>query len=185
MEKQIIEQQHFSDHLIKKYSHNMGLIFGEIENLNEQQRIFRPEPNVWNSLQVFEHLINVHNGATKSILFGLSKSKKQQAQWNQLWKYYALILLLNSPTKFKAPKIVHPIKNLSWELLKDEWQLSQKKIADVVKQIPIENQSLLIFKHPRAGLLTTNQTLSFLNAHAGHHRMQLSKIKVSKAYPYS
>jgi hypothetical protein len=185
MEQSINDQPHFSDLLIRKYSQTMGLIFNEIELLNEHQRQFRPEPQAWNSLQVFEHLINVHNGATKSILFGLSKSKKQQAQLSQLWKFYALIFLLYSPAKFKAPEMVHPVKNLSWDLLKDEWRHSQQKISDVVKQIPNEEKSVLIFKHPRAGLLTTNQTLSFLNAHASHHRMQLSKIKISKAYPFS
>lgn len=185
MEQSINTPSHFSDPLIRKYGQTMGLIFAEIEQLNEYQRLFRPEPQAWNSLQVFEHLMNVHNGASKSILFGLSKPKKQHAQLSQLWKYYALIFLLNSPTKFKAPEMVHPVKNLSWELLKDEWQTAQQKLGELVKQVPNEEKSLLIFKHPRAGLLTTNQTLGFLNAHASHHRMQLSKIKTSKAYPYS
>lgn len=182
MEQQVKLVSHVAP-IYFRYIQSMNDVMHDINKMQPVQREFRPEPYEWNSIQVFEHLINVHNGASKGIQFGLLKNKKKYARFRDRWKYFTLLFLLNTPKKFKAPEMVHPKQNLSWEELQIQWSQSVEKLENVLSTLNEKEKDLLVFKHPRAGLLTANQTLNFLHSHVNHHQIQLSKIRSSKAYP--
>lgn len=135
----------------------------------------------WSMLQVVEHLLLVEASSLRYM-----QKKYQYAQnipkaglVNKL-KFAAFRTLFKLPLKIKAPNVVAKLPETS-ELLDAQarWDMTRKELEAFLNQLPERDYELAIFKHPIAGRLNIDQTISFFAAHFAHHMKQIERIKAS------
>jgi len=134
----------------------------------------------WNALQVLEHVIGSEIGT-----LGYLK-KKTLAPANELSEAGAndtetgnkLSAALQSTKQWKAPDVLpQPLGSDSLDLYAAKWQALRIKFTAFLDDLPEEYLSRLVFRHPIAGMLDLEQTLTFLRDHITHHMFQLDRIK--------
>lgn len=147
---------------------------------------FKKSPEVWNMLEVFEHVVITENMSTDFLIEkGLMKSKKEGGRSN-IFKAVFLSLMLKSPLKFKVPEVkgIKPKGETEMEELFLAWNSSREKLFLFLEQFPGSRLDYLIFRHPSVGWLNLKGTLRFLASHIYHHQHQLSRIRKSRSFPF-
>jgi hypothetical protein len=147
-----------------------------------------PVPGQWAAAQVVHHLLT----AEKSIVGAL---RKALASDNSGWRLRTLKtrlralllrLALRLPgLKFKVPPTLPPppaaddIEPLPE--LRTEWLAVRRDLEQVLHEFPGTKLNHTVFRHPRAGWLTINQTLTSVLDHILHHQQQLQRISKALA----
>lgn len=151
----------------------------QLDAWSESQRAYRLNDG-WNALQIIEHLMTSEAGTLQYLMkktqSGASalepRTEREAASGKQL------TAALKSTQKFQAPEVLHPPKGeLDYEELKNNWRTLRRQWSEVLSSLSPEFQDRLVFRHPIAGMLDLEQTLSFIGAHIAHHRHQLERIE--------
>ncbi|MFT5640500.1 MAG: hypothetical protein ACI9A7_000597 [Cyclobacteriaceae bacterium] len=152
-------------------------LFESLQHISNEQLQHRPSVESWSVIQVLDHMIQVER---VSLLYLKKKikagSKMEEASFTSGFRTFILVLSLNSPLKFKAPKsLAQPanVKDLG-EML-HIWNAVRK---DLMKYLGAYPESLLdkaIFKHPLSGRIKIDQTLQFFRAHQNNHVKQVKR----------
>ena len=132
----------------------------------------------WSLAQTFYHLHLVESGTIYTIQKNLKADKvKLNAGFDNIFRSIFLGLVLKSPFKFKAPKLVSDLpERISLQEIKDLFEKNNQNFKSILNDLPKELESKQIFKHPLVGLFTINQTLDFVREHYLHHERQLDKL---------
>jgi hypothetical protein len=84
---------------------------------------------------------------------------------------------LNSDSRFKAPKGLDTMDVIATlQSTKDATQAQLRRLKVLLEQYPDSMKKKAVFRHPIAGQITMQQTLSFLDAHLMHHERQIVKF---------
>jgi len=158
----------------------------DARRLRPEQQIFRPEPNAWSILEVFDHLITAEGNGLKYMVKksqGMDTIKKT----NLLAKLrlIALNVALKLPFKWKAPPAAEITRRdyYDFEEIAAEWNDVRKRYSEFLDHIDKAASEKLLFKHPVAGRFTIIQTLDFQHEHLAHHQLQIERIKQHAEYP--
>ena len=139
----------------------------------------KPSENEWSISQVIEHLIDSETGINKYINFRLKNIAEQPTVGlANFLKSKVLNNKLQSNKKFKVPAVLsEPEKGADFGQLKEKWDNSRMFLIKTVETYPKEYLYKAVFLHPRAGLLSMNQTLSFFINHLNHHIRQVQNLQ--------
>ncbi|MGB1039411.1 MAG: DinB family protein [Flavobacteriales bacterium] len=168
--------------LILKYielSNQKENILKSIENYSKEEINFKPSEKQWSICQVIEHLIESETGVNKYVNHKL-KNIEEQPKINLKNRLYSKLLnnRLKSNKKFKVPAVLgEPENGATYQELKEKWDNARLYLIKTVETFPTDKMNKAIFKHPKAGRLSLNQTLSFMINHLRHHTPQVDNLR--------
>lgn len=138
----------------------------------------KPDDGSWSLAQVFYHIYFVEFGTITTINKNLKADKvKLNAGISNVFRSLLLKIILKSPFKFKAPKVVSEVPaQISFQEIKEMFDKNTQAFKDVLTDLPEALENKQIFKHPLAGLFTINETLHFVREHYLHHEMQIDRL---------
>ncbi len=131
----------------------------------------------WSMAQVFDHLLTVEKGTLMYLLKKAQSEELQNASF-RTWLYgFLLRKNLKSAKKFRLPAVLpQPSNEKTAQQLLTELADIRTKMANFIEAWPKQKYRKLVFKHPRAGMLTLQQTLNFIADHWQHHKPQLADL---------
>lgn len=175
-------------------NHRLHLRFEQLENATQQllqsaehlgpRAYTAPAPGQWSAAHVVHHLLSSEAGIGQYLQQQL-RAQDRLRPGNLGMKLRATLLrvLLRLPgMKFKAPGRVAALTPTdAAELppladMRRQWAGTRRQLEQLLNEFPGPLTRKAIFKHPRAGLLTIEQTLDFMLDHVLHHRQQLARI---------
>lgn len=167
--------------LVLKYielSNLKGEILDKLKEYSPEQLNFKPSEKQWSISQVIEHIISSETGVNKYINYRLKDINEQPKVGLQNYiKSQVLNQKLKSEKKFKVPSVLsEPEMGSNYNQLKEKWDNSRMYLIKTVENFPKEKMNKAVFKHPRAGLLSMNQTMSFFINHLKHHIPQIEAL---------
>jgi len=175
-------------HILSRLRHldiqreNMLLRF---EKMSEQQLRFRPEESAWNMLQVLRHIVVAELLSVRSIRKKVARPETlSEKDYRTTFRSLLLSIALRLPFKFKAPDIAmitDPAPD--FEESTQKWNASREEFRKLIEQAEPELLTKAIYKHPRAGYLTFDQTITFMQNHVNHHRQQIERIQNHPSFP--
>ena len=177
----LIVQKHFD-----KLEELRIRILDDTRGLRPEQLLFRPEPEAWCILEVFDHLITAEGNGLKYMLKkiqGMDTIGKSDITADI--RAAILNFTLKLPIKFKAPPAaqIQRREYYDFEEITKEWADLREQYREFLDHFDIAASEKLIFKHPIAGRLNIIQALDFQYEHAHHHEGQIERIKKHPEYP--
>lgn len=167
--------------LVLKYielSNLKGNLLDKIQELSPEDLNHKFKENEWCIAQVIEHLIDSETGINKYINYRLKNIDEQPSVG--LANYIKSTMLnkkLKSDEKLKVPAgLSQPEAGANFNELKEKWDNSRMYLIQTVETFPKDKMNKAVFKHPKAGLLSMNQTMSFFINHLKHHIPQVDSL---------
>ncbi len=167
--------------LVLKYielSNLKGNLLDKIKDLSSSDLNHKFSENEWCITQVIDHLIESETGINKYINYRLKNINEQpRVGLANYIKSRVLNKKLKSEEKFKVPSgLSQPEAGADYNQLKEKWDNSRMYLIQTVENFPKEKMNKAVFEHPRAGLLSMNQTMSFFINHLKHHIPQVDSL---------
>lgn len=151
----------------------MGIL-ALISPLSEASLTTAPSTESWCILEVIEHLRRVESQVLKSIL---KSSPGATMSILDMVKYWLLVLAMDLPYRFKAPRSTVPKEiPLSLSQLTEEWSAGRKEWIAYLRAAPTSAMENKVFSHPRAGGMTLPRTLIWLGRHQRRHHRQIKRL---------
>lgn len=154
-------------------------LLNELAGLSDVELNTPAADGKWSINQIVSHLIMVEQYAISYIHRKIEQDELLTAsELSNTVNNVLLKLAMLSPFKFKAPSVVATVPaHANFSLLRRQWDETRFKLEDLLTEVPHTLFYKYLFKHPLAGALTVNQTLSFLQDHFNHHLYQIKAIK--------
>jgi len=168
--------------LVLKYIELSNLkeqILLSIKDLSKEELSFKPSEKEWSISEVINHLIESETGTNKYVSYRLKNIHEQPSVGlANFIKSKVLNKKLKSNEKFKVPSVLpEPVQGDDFAVLKEKWDKSRIYLIQTVENYPKKQLNKAVFKHPRAGLLSMKQTLSFMINHLNHHIPQIDRLR--------
>lgn len=175
-------------------NHRLHLRFEQLERATEQllrdaeqlgtRAYTAPAPGQWSAAHVVHHLLAAEQSIGEYLQQQVSEQDRLgHGTWGMKWRAVLLRLALRLPGfRFKAPKrlaVLTPDEASALPPLADmrqQWAAVRRQLEQLLNEFPGQLTQRAIFKHPRVGMLTIQQTLDFMLDHVLHHRQQLARI---------
>ena len=147
-----------------------------LEEVNEDLFTYKSTPENWSIAEVIEHLILIENTVIGT-LKQLGSTKPQATLDQPLATEKVLELSASRTLKSKAPdafvpKGIYQQKTVAVNAFKQ----SRERVAHFINTTPL-NLETIVFPHPRIGVLTGYNWLTFLAGHSLKHLAQIEEIK--------
>ena len=165
---------------IEQLKASRELAFNMVEGWSEDQLNFKPSPESWNVIQIFQHIMFSEAGTFGYVL------KKASSGWEALdvvgeqekANGEKLVSRLETKAKYAAPLVLpEPMGDETIEKLKSRWNELRDKMIPFFENMDEAFYDRLVFKQPAAGMITPLVTIQFLTKHIEHHFMQLDELK--------
>jgi uncharacterized damage-inducible protein DinB len=175
-------------------NHRLNIRFEQLETATEKLLTMAeslgsrshevPSTDQWSAAQVVYHLIASEKGIQQYLQHKLQEEEKLErgSLKGMLQSMFLRVVLRFPGIKFKAPKqiaaLVPPAsdKVAPLTLLRQQWAALRRQLEQLLNEYPGHLTNRAIFKHPRAGMLTIQQTLDFMVDHVLHHQQQMQRI---------
>lgn len=154
----------------------------KLENIDLEKLNLKPYENKWSIIQIIFHIVKTEHLSIISVEKNLKNfySDRQNVSSANILssiKYNFLILMLKSPVKMKAPKILAGIPDTyNFENLIIKWKTLRNNFKNILEHFPQRLDNIIFFTHPYGTNLTINQTLDFLYIHLECHKKQIINI---------
>ncbi len=150
-----------------------------IDPFTDDERHWKSSSESWSMVQVAEHLYNAEVGIYRFLRKSLTSDLHEKITFRSRLKSLFLRVMLRSSYKIKVPPIkeIMPQDRPDLNALRQRWLDLRLQYQQLLEEFPEEKVDKLIFKHPRAGMLSINQTLRFMADHITHHLHQIERIQ--------
>jgi len=158
------------------------MALAKVSGWSEEQLNFKPRPESWCAIQIFQHIMFSEGGTFGYVL------KKTSSGWEGLdvvgkeekASGERLVNRLATKEKFAAPPVLpEPPGDENFENLKSRWDELYAKLIPFFEDMDEAFYDRLVFKQPAAGMVTPLVTIQFLTKHIEHHFMQLDELKAA------
>lgn len=149
-------------------------LLDHISSLDSHQLRTRPPEGTWCLLELIEHLQLVD----QQILEVLPRHQiSARLHLVDYAKYLALLIAMEIPFKFKAPRSTTSREIPTHaDLLFKKWAITRFDWFEYLEKAPVAYNSHAVFTHPRAGRMTLPQTLFWMTRHQKRHIRQALRI---------
>ncbi|RAU83459.1 DinB family protein [Pontibacter arcticus] len=154
-------------------------LLDKLEVYDEAILTAQPTEGKWSVMEIIAHLIQVDELTLSYIQHKVKKENELKAASFSSELYTILLkLALKSGMKFKAPSSIATLASYGEDLqtLRQKWNEVRYQLEDMLTDLPAQVLDKAIFRHPRVGMLTINQTLTFLQDHFDHHMPQVNAL---------
>ncbi|MBA3522940.1 MAG: DinB family protein [Gemmatimonadales bacterium] len=155
----------------------------QVGALSPAQLRFRPAPDSWCPLDVVEHLVKVEEATLRRVderprARGLAQAARASAA------LAVMAVASRGGARVKAPtRVVLPQGGCDLSELTARWDVIRGTLREVLEGLAPGEASRPLLRHPRAGWLSTAQSLAFMELHVAHHVRQLERIRGAAGYP--
>ena len=155
-------------------------VLKSVEKYTAEQLNFKTSEAEWSISQVLDHLIESEIGTNKYVNYRLKNIHEQPAVGlSNFFKSKVLNQKLKSDQKFKVPSMFsEPEIGADFKTIKEKWDKARLYLIKTVENYPKNQLNKAVFKHPRAGLLSMKQTLTFMINHLNHHIPQIDRLRI-------
>ena len=167
--------------LIQEVSTARTLFIHEISNVNELKARWKPDPEVWNIIEITEHLFWAEQGGIVGMWKTLHAIREgtMERNFESIHKNMPIeqVIDMTWQPKEKVPAVAAPRMGgpLSF------WKVSFNSLQEVLSQFGqdlSENElRLQAHPHPISGPLDFQQRLEFIRFHINRHRNQVLELK--------
>ncbi|OON70285.1 DinB family protein [Hymenobacter sp. CRA2] len=182
-------------------NNRLHLRFEQLERATEQllqdaerlgERAYTaPAAGQWSAAHVVHHLAASEVGIGQYLQHKLlEQDQLRKGNLGMKLRAALLRLMLRLPgLKFKAPSRVAALTPTDTQELppladmRQQWGSTRRHLEQLLNEFPGPLLHRAIFKHPRVGMLTIEQTLDFMLDHVLHHRQQLARISKALSQP--
>ena len=149
----------------------------ELKNWSSDQLSWA-ENDEWNALKILEHVITSEHGTLAYLKKKTQAAAEDIPVAGDLQNARELNEALISDKKWKAPEVLPvPQGNSTLDEQAQYWEILRMKVNVFFKGLDASYHNRLIFNHPLAGRLDTEQTLEFMINHIVHHGHQIKRLK--------
>ncbi len=140
----------------------------------------RPMPDQWSVMQVVNHLMMAETGSLNYLRKKLSTpSPMKKAGISAAFRTWFLNLSLSITfIKYKAPASVSedklPVVS-DRDTVLQQWKTTRQELRSFLNTLPADLFDKEAYRHPRAGRMTMQQMLSFLETHFNRHLNQINR----------
>ena len=151
-------------------------LLARLDGLGDDLLNRTPGEGEWSVIQVLCHLC-----LAEELSVGYMREKMKgtasAAGLTHRLKSSLLSLALRSPLRFRAPGRSTEVPD--WEALSvvaGRWGAARRELEEILDDQPAEMVDRAIFKHPRVGMISLDQTLRFVEEHIAHHERQIERV---------
>jgi hypothetical protein len=171
--------------LIQEVSRARNEYLLQIDNLSESQALWKPEPEVWNIVEITEHLYWAEQGG----VFGMWKtldairSGKIERTYDFHHKDMSIeqIIEITWKTKEEVPGIAAPRFGGTLPFWKASLQSLQIVLDAFGNELQEDELKVQAQAHPISGALNFHQRFEFLRFHIERHSKQVHELLKSMA----
>jgi len=153
-------------------------VLADLDAFTPEQRAVSPSEEAWSPEQVAEHLLIAERG----ILGAIGRSAGTHLGTPSQDAVDGVIAFLQSDQKAQTPPFLQP-QGMAYEDAREGLTTVEADWHELVASLSDAPQGRAVFAHPMAGPMTLLDTLRFMEAHAGHHRYQLDRIRAAEGFP--
>lgn len=148
-----------------------------LDALSEETLTQKPAPDKWSVVEVMVHLIKAETGTLKYLKKKLEVGGHRPASAFAGFRKAFLNIVIATPLKFKAPKVVQLEKDvkMSYAEAKSQWDNVRNELRTEYAAIDPKLIGHDLFKHPFAGKLNLLQSTSFMHHHMTRHIGQIDR----------
>lgn len=159
-----------------------------IKTFTDEQLHFRPDDTSWSMMDVMHHLYTSERISLDFIKNFDFNRKNEKVGLKSFVSTMVLVNRLNSPKKFKAPKVVENAKEKmdlpeSPHAFQHVWDDLRNEMKMQLEHFPEEKLNHFVFYQPVAGKENIKQALQFFHAHMRHHQYQIEAINHHADFP--
>lgn len=170
--------------VLDRIAHLRGVLFAEVERLGPEQLVFRPSKGSWSALEVVEHLVRVEEAIISRIKARPPRTWREAVRGRLSLELISVSFRLGRRFKAPVPTIL-PQGGATLTDLGARWEAAQQAMRRTVDGFGPADFGRPMMRHAILGLLTPNETLTFILRHIAHHRRQIARIQRSPRYPRS
>ena len=152
----------------------------KVSQLTEQQAQWKPSPEVWNAVEITEHLFWAEQGGILSIWKALQAKKEGKVVWEgeriHAGKSIETIIEETWKPKEQVPAVAAPRFGGPIGYWKTMLQSLGQVLKDVENELSDDDLSIMTPPHPISGPFDIQQRLEFLRFHLERHLGQLSEL---------
>lgn len=138
-----------------------------------------PHAGAWSVAQVILHLAMADEGLIDHIDRKIAFGGHGEPSAGAPFRLALLKIALASPLKFKAPKVVATIPEVSYVEATAHWKRVRERMEETFATIPEAIIGHGLIKHPSAGKFGLVQGLGFIHWHVKHHQPQIRRTLAS------
>lgn len=170
------------DFIIEQIDNCAKAVQALLENVSEEQFIYKPSPNEWSLSECLEHIT-----LFDKLIFGtvqkLSEAPRDTMPTGVPPKEKIMHLMTKRAYKVKAPEFCIPTGKYTDKVVLIEFFLKQHQaVKDFVNNTPIDLKKIA-FKHFVIGLIDAIGWLSMIGGHGQRHILQMKEIMASDDFP--
>ncbi len=148
------------------------------DDVSEEEANQPAEEGKWSAIQVVSHLVIAESLTIEYVEKKIKSSDSiPMSTVGAVFRLKLLKIALRSPIRWKAPSRTGEVpagaepksKITEWGERRAEWET-------LLESFPEHLLPRAVFRHPRAGMLNSYQTLDFMVAHVEHHVRQVDRI---------
>jgi hypothetical protein len=163
---------------LNRMDESLDALIRHLDGLSDEA-LHHKKGDKWSAAQVFQHLHDSEVGTTGYLSKKLQTpvSEVPKGGLSSLIRSRMLSRALRSRTnQFRVPKELSGVdERPDYEKLKTSYLKTRTTLRELLDPLGTKELSRAYFKHPRAGRLTINQTLDFLEDHLDRHFDQIKK----------
>jgi DinB superfamily len=169
-----------TQHLINSINEARQNYLEKVSQLTEQQAQWKSSPEVWNAVQITEHLFWAEQGGILSMWKALQAKKEGKVVWEgeriHAGKSIETIIEQTWKAKEEVPPVAAP--RLGGPI--DYWKTMLRSLGyvlkDLEKDLSDEDLSIMTPPHPISGPFDMQQRLEFLKFHIERHSGQIQEL---------
>lgn len=166
--------------LIQDVSTSRTLYLDKIANVTESQARWKPEPDVWNIIEITEHLFWAEQGG----IFGMWKTLHAIRDGNMVKTYESIhkdmpieqVIDMTWQPKEKVPAVAAPRFGGPLSFWKPSLNSLQEVLVAFGQDLKEDELRLQAHPHPISGALDFQQRIEFLRFHINRHMEQVSRL---------
>jgi len=148
----------------------------------------KPSPETWSPVEIAEHVYRSERAVLRGLERQLERQLDSEGERRDLGKpsrakFFALIVALRSPKKFKVPESASAATpaGMAYDAIREGWLSFSARWEAILGSIPEDLLDVGLIRHPISGPMTLSQCLQFLAVHTERHFKQLERtLKVAK-----
>ena len=162
---------------LNRMERHRAALLARIAPLSPEQLVTRTAPERWHVLDVVEHLIIIEEMVLRALATRPGPLPFAARLQGGL-RLSALRLYLRCGGKLQAPsRAILPRGDVTLTELWARWDRARAGHRTALESFDRTDLIRPMMKHPIIGKLTPAQTLTFLDAHLGHHGRQIERLQ--------
>ena len=151
-------------------------LYVRLDGLSDEVVNRSPADGGWSVIQVLAHMSRAEDLSLRYIRKKM-RADAPPAGLGSALRSAALSLALRSPLKFKAPPMSAEVpERARMTEVAASWDVVRRDLEQALDALPPEIAHRAVFRHPRAGMMSLDQALRFMEDHFDHHLKQVERV---------